>query len=70
VNVLNVKKKQKAPAAPMLTEALSLGNAKGFFAPNNCNLKAFYEALVTVLIAFCPRLLGRSTKKYLRTNTP
>jgi hypothetical protein len=54
----------------MLTEALSLGNAKGFLAPNNCKLNAFYEALVTVFVAFCPRRLGRSTKKYLRTNTP
>jgi hypothetical protein len=65
-----VKQKQKALAAPMLAGALSLGNAKGLFAPNNYNLNAFYETSVTTFVAFCPRRLGRSTKKYLRTNAP
>ena len=65
------RRKQKAPAAPMLTEALSLGNAKGLsFAPNDCNLNVFYEGFATVFTGFCPRRLGRSTKKYLRTNIP
>ena len=52
----------------MLTEALSLGTAKGFiFAPGG-NLNAFYETFMTG--AFCLIRLGRSTKKYLRTNIP
>jgi hypothetical protein len=54
----------------MLAGALSLGNAKGSFAPNNCNLNFFYEAFVTVFVAFCPCRFGRSTRKYLRTNAP
>jgi len=43
----------------MLTGALSLGNAKGlFFAPNDRNLNAFYEAFATVVTAFARVVLN------------
>jgi hypothetical protein len=54
----------------MLTGALRLGNDKVSLHPNDRNLNVSYEPFVTVFIAFCPRRLGRSTKKYLRTNAP
>jgi len=47
---------------------LKFGEYKGAaFAPS-CNLNAFYETFMTG--AFCLIRLGRSTKKYLRTNIP
>jgi hypothetical protein len=45
----------------VLTEALSLGNAK-VLAPNNCNLNVFYEAFATVFIAFARVVLDAPAK--------
>src|SRR5215831_14035454 len=38
--------------------------------PINGNLNVFYEGFATVFTGYCPRRLGRSIKKYLRTNIP
>ena len=57
----------KGPGRSHADRGLKLGDRKGaIFAPGR-NLNAFYEAFMTSL---CRIRLGRSTKKYLRTNIP
>jgi hypothetical protein len=57
----------KGPGRSHADRGLKLGDRKGvIFAPGR-NLNAFYEAFMTGL---CLIRLGRSTKKYLRTNIP
>jgi len=58
----------KGPGRSHANRGLKFGDCKGvIFAPGG-NLNAFYETFMTG--AFCLIRLGRSTKKYLRTNIP